>query len=379
MTGKAEHRSIMVIAGEESGDARGAEVINALRDIDPDVTWFGVGGDRMAGLGVDCIYHMRDMAFLGFFEVIHHLPFILKVYRRLLRELRTRKPDLILLIDYPGFNLRFAKRAKKLGFTTAYFVSPQVWAWGSNRVKKMAGVIDRMHVIFPFEEALYAQSGIDVRFVGHPLVASCRPDSDRSTFLKREELDDSLPIIGLLPGSRRQEVQRLLPEMAAAARLMNRDSSGLQFITGKAPAMDDALYRELAPDLKTTAHTHDIMAFADIVLVASGTATLETALFQTPMIICYKMAPVSYLIGRLLVTVPHIGLANIVAGEGIVPELIQRQAAAPVMAAKLRELLAHTPLLRRIRASLAKVAERLGSPGAAVRVAESLKELMDRE
>lgn len=369
----------MVIAGEESGDARGAEVISALRTIDPAVSWFGIGGDRMAGLGVNLIYHMRDMAFLGFFEVIRHLPFIFRVYRHLLRELRTRNPDLVLLIDYPGFNLKFAKQARKRGFTTAYFVSPQVWAWGRGRVKKMAAFIDRMHVIFPFEEALYAESGIDVRFVGHPLVESCRPDTDRETFFRREGLDAGRPVIGLLPGSRRQEVQRLLPEMAAAAGILGKSRPDLQFITAKAPSMDAAVYAGLAPNLKTTGNTRDVMAYADVALVASGTATLETALFRTPMIICYKMARLSYLIGRLVVTVPHIGLANIVAGKGIVPELIQQRAAAPVMAEQLQRLLADKPRLQRMRDDLGKVAEKLGAAGAASRVAASLKELMDRE
>jgi len=373
---RSEHLTMMIIAGEESGDARGAEVMAALLAENPDLKFFGIGGDRMSKLGLDLIFHQRETAFLGFLEVARHLPFIYKVFQTLKNELVTRKPDLVLLVDYPGFNLRFARQAKRSGYKTAYYVSPQVWAWGGGRVKKMASFIDRMHVIFPFEEEIYAKEGMDVRFVGHPLKGTCSPDSDKDTFFQREKMDPARPVLGLLPGSREQELSRLLPEMSEAGRLLQLAMPELQVITGAAPSLTLKDYQKYGNTAPLTRHTHDVMAFADVVLVASGTATLETAIFKTPMVICYKMAAISYAIGRFLVKVENIGLANIVAGKRVVPELIQGAATAENMADQVGDLLNNKSNFQAMQQDLGLVGQRLGPPEAAKQVAHSLIEMM---
>jgi len=373
----------MLVAGEESGDARAAELVRSLQKKHPDVTLFGIGGDRLAGLGVELIYHMKDMAFLGFGEVVRHLPFIMKVFRRLTEEMKIRKPDLVLLVDYPGFNLRLAGKAKQLGFPVVYYISPQVWAWGGGRVKKMARNIDRMLVVFPFEEKLYHKHGLDTRFVGHPLKDSPPPSMTRDEFFQRLGFDPDRPLVGLLPGSRRQEIERLLPRMTEAFHLVHTELKGkVQAALGQAPAIPESVYQEHVrknTELITyTVHTRELMAYADVILVASGTATLETALFQTPMIICYRMAPVSYLIGRVLVRVPYIGLANIVAGRSVVPELIQGQASTRLMAQNLYDLLTRPEKREKMRKDLALVSSRLGQPGAAERAADAVLEVAKR-
>ena len=325
-----QKKSILIIAGEASGDLHGGELIRFLKHKQPDLDLFGIGGDEMANHGMDIIVHVRDMSFLGFFEVIKHLPFIRRVFRKMKKLMRDRHPDLVLLIDYPGFNLRFAAQARKMRIPVLYYISPQVWAWGKRRIKKIARVVDKMLVIFPFEVDLYKKAGVDVEFVGHPLKDGVKVNTTRKAFFKTLNLDPGKPTIGLLPGSRNQEISRLLPEMIAALHLLREKQPNLQFVLGKSPTLSDEVYRPfLARDTSIQpirGHTYEIMAHSDMVLVASGTATLETAILQTPMIILYKMSSLSFFIGRLLVKVRQIGLANIVAGKKVVPELLQKQA-----------------------------------------------------
>ena len=372
--------TICIIAGEASGDMHGASLVSALKRRRPDLSFTGIGGDRMSEAGVKLVRHVREMAFLGFFEVIRHLPFI----RRVLSEIRflmdSRRPIAVILIDYPGFNLKIAKEAKKRGIPVVYYISPQVWAWGKGRVKKIAKRVDRMIVLFDFEEAIYREAGMDVVFVGHPLKDTVRTAVSKRVFFKNAGLDPRKPLLGLLPGSRRQEVRNLLPEMTLAFKLMQNDIPGLQAVAGIAPTLSDQVYTpylsETGEIRSVRSQAYEVMAYSDAVLVASGTATLETALSGTPMVILYKMSAGSFFIGKLLVRMKNIGLANIVAGRRIVPELLQRDVTAEKIRDAAIPLLTDAKLRRDTRRNLYEVVKKLGQPGATERAADRIIEFL---
>ncbi|RQV94415.1 lipid-A-disaccharide synthase [bacterium] len=382
VTMKTIQKSILIIAGESSGDIHGSGLIREIKKKNPAIACFGIGGDRMAEAGFDIVYHVSGMSFLGFIEVLKHLPFIRRVFRRMTRLLKEKNPSLVLLIDYPGFNLRFAKAAKNRGIPVLYYISPQVWAWGEKRVKKMARLIDRMIVIFPFEEDIYKKEGMDVQYVGHPLKDVVKPSLPKERFFKDLGMDPQHPTIGLLPGSRRQEVDHLLPEMLKACHGLQRKIPHLQLIVGLAPTLSDEVYRPL---MKETDHiqmvrnrTYDVMAYADMVLVASGTATLETAILGTPMVILYKMSSLSYWIGRLLVKVKQIGLVNIVAGKSVVPELIQGEVRAEKIAKEAMDIMSNRQRREKMKKDLKEVSHILGEKGASERAAKSVIEFINR-
>lgn len=383
MSSQEHLKSILIIAGEASGDVHGAGLVRHLKRMRPGLQFFGIGGDRMASEGVDTVFHVREMSFLGFFEVLKHLPFVRRVFRKMKTLLKERSPELVLLIDYPGFNLRFAKEAKKRGIPVLYYISPQVWAWGKKRVKKMAQRVDRMLVIFPFEEDLYRREGIEVLFVGHPLKDVVRMDRSKNEFFSELNLDPNTPLVGLLPGSRVQEIRRLLPEMKKAVEILRKEIPSLQVVLGWAPTLSDQVYTPFLEDagffIPLRNRTYEIMAHSDAVLVASGTATLETALLGTPMVILYKMSPISYLIGRALVRVKHFGLVNIVAGRKIVPELLQKEATGERMAKEVLTLLGSDAKRQQVKRDLQEVYRKLGEPGATERAANSVVEFMERQ
>ncbi|MFI5252671.1 MAG: lipid-A-disaccharide synthase [Bacteroidota bacterium] len=366
---------VLMIAGEASGDLHGAGVVKELKKLDPSVSIFGIGGDKMEAAGMELIYHIRELSFMGFLEVIQHLPLIRSVEKSLSSLLKFRKPDIILLIDYPGFNLRFAKTAHEYGIKIVYYISPQVWAWNPGRVSKMKGVIDKMLVVFPFEVDIYRQKGIDVEFVGHPLLEVLAEPQDRGGFFKRYGLDDKKPVVGLFPGSRKQEIERIFPPMIGAARMLLQQL-GAQIVVGVAPSLDNAYVKSFIRDeglMQCINHaTYDVMGNVDIAIVTSGTATLETGYFRTPMIVVYKTSFVTYLIGRLLIEIKNIGLVNIVAGKEIVPELIQGDVTPDKLAKLAAKLLGDKRRLAEIASGLHVIRENLGAPGASKRVADVL-------
>ncbi|NQT24425.1 lipid-A-disaccharide synthase [candidate division KSB1 bacterium] len=366
--------SILIIAGEASGDTRGAELMAALQEKHPHLKFFGIGGDLMAKAGMHIVHHAREMAFLGFFEVIRHFPFIRKVFREMTDLLETERPDLVILIDYPGFNLRFAKQAKKRGIRVVYYISPQIWAWNQNRIHKIRETVDHMIVLFPFEETLYREAGVPATFVGHPLKETFQVNTSKSEFYKSLGLNADFKTLALLPGSRKQEVERLLPEMIRSSRILKQDVPQLQILLCQSPTLSDTFYRVLLqhnPDIHLIeGQTHRVLNHSDAALVASGTATLEAALAGVPMVVLYKMAPLSYLLARLLVRVQYIGLVNIVAGRGIVPELIQGAAHAERISETIRPFLMNSEQAQQARANLAEVSEKLGESGAAERAAD---------
>ena len=370
---------VMIIAGEASGDLHGAGVVRELKALSPECEIFGIGGDKMQAAGMGLIYHVRELSVMGFWEVLQHLPLLRSVEKTLETLLKARRPDVLVLIDYPGFNLRFARFARRQKIKILYYISPQVWAWNRRRVRTMKGLIDKMLVVFPFEEEIYREEGIDVEFVGHPLleVLDHEPQGRRE-FCRRYGFDEQKPILGLFPGSRRQELERIFPAMLGAARILHRDR-GVQIAVGVASVLEmdyvKAFLRDDFPVQLVQHATYDVMKNADLAIVTSGTATLETAYFQTPMIVVYRTSILTYLVGRLLIRIKNIGLVNIVAGQQIVPEILQGQVTPEKLAAESAKLLDDRSMREKIAGNLAAVKEKLGSAGASARVARTILSL----
>ena len=366
--------SILIVAGEVSGDIQSAKLVVELKALSPGIKISGIGGDNMKAAGVDLLHHVREMSFLGFSEIIKHLPFIRKVLNELTDWIEINRPSAVVLIDYPGFNLKLAQRAKKLGCKVIYYISPQIWAWGKNRIKKIARFVDLMIVVFPFEEKLYKDYGINVEFVGHPMLEGLDNTSTREEFLKKHKLSERKTLIGLLPGSRLQEVERLYPTMLEAVEIMKSSSPELQSVTSLSPALDKAVYSSLE-QAKYAVHsteTHDVMKHSDLLFVASGSATLESAFFGTPLIIVYKLSPISWILGNLLVNLNSIGLVNIVAGEKIAPEILQSKLTGSRLAEEALSIISNEKISRTMSDKLSGVKKLLGEPGASKRAAKSI-------
>jgi lipid-A-disaccharide synthase len=368
---------VMMIAGEVSGDLHGSEVIRELKKRNPALDIYGIGGERMKAEGMDVLFHVNSLSVMGFVEVLKHLPLIRKVERTLERCLVERTPRVVVLIDYPGFNLRFARKARRRGLKLLYYIGPQVWAWHKGRLKLMRPLIDKMNVVFPFEVDFYEHEGIPVEFVGHPLVERLRSVCSREEFFRMHGLDRASKLIALLPGSRVQEVRRVLPTMIAAVAKMN-GRLPVQAAVGVAPGLRTEILALMPATSKIALveeGTYGLMEHADAAIVTSGTATLETGWFGTPLIVVYKTSLLTYVIGRLLVRVPHIGLVNIVCGREIVPELIQYEVTVSNLVRELRTMLCDENRARKMRADLAQVRQALGTPGASARVAANIMEL----
>ncbi|MBI9084051.1 MAG: lipid-A-disaccharide synthase [Desulfobacterales bacterium] len=372
-------RCVMIIAGEASGDLHGAALVSAMRQRDPSLFFCGIGGDRLRAVGVRVAVDAASLAVVGITEVVSKMPALFRGLRAAKQMLRTLRPDLLVLIDFPDFNLHVAGVAKKLGIPVLYYISPQIWAWRQGRVRKIGTLVDHMAVILPFEAAFYQQHHIPVTFVGHPLL-------DRVPGpVQRRETAGRGPVIGLLPGSRNREVARLLPPLLAAARLLRARRPDLRFVLSQAPSVDkDRLQRLMAsfadldikPDPRPVA---EIFQQVDLVLAASGTVTLEAAIAGVPAVIVYRVSMLSYWMGRALIRVRHIGLANLIAGRTVVPELIQAQASAPRIADTAAAILEDPAGLDRLHRDLAGVRDLLGGPGASQRVAGIAMDMMEND
>jgi len=369
---------VLMIAGEPSGDLHGSGVVRELKRRDPRCEVFGIGGDKMQAAGMELVYHIRELSVMGFWEVVQHLPLLRSVERTLEAIVKARKPEVVVLIDYPGFNLRFARSVREHNLKIVYYISPQVWAWNRGRVRKMKGLIDRMLVVFPFEVDIYREEGIDVQFVGHPLLEVFTEPQGRKEFCKRYGFDEGKPIVGLFPGSRKQEIERIFPVMLGASRFLNREL-GAQLAVGVPSVLEfdfiKSFVRDDLPVRLIQNATYDVMKNSDVALVTSGTATLETGYYRTPMIIVYKTSLLTYLIMRLLIRIKKIGLVNIVAGKNVVPELLQWRATAPRLAAEAAELLRDKNLREEISRGLSAVKEKLGTAGASAKVADVILSL----
>jgi len=361
--------SLLIVAGETSGDIHGANLARALRSLDPGVSIAGVGGLHMREAGVELIHDVTAHATVGVVEVVQNFGRYASLYRRLQSELRRRRPDAVVLIDSPDFNLRFAARVADHGIPVVYYVSPQIWAWRSGRIKTIRKVVRKMLVILDFEEKLYRDAGVDVAFVGHPLLDAER-QVDREAV--RRELGSPRLLVGLLPGSRRKQFRSLFPVYREAAARIARACPDVRFVVGCAPAIAPS---EAAVDGFRVLwnRTPEIMAASDLLLVSSGTATLEAAMYGTPMIVSYRLNPLTaYAFGPIVrMHIKDFALVNIVAGRRVVPELYQRKASPERIAEEAVGLLRGNGL-DAMRAELREVRRKMGAPGASRRAAEEV-------
>lgn len=368
---------VLLSCGEASGDLYAGALTRELRATGPATTVFGLGGPQLAAAGGQVIADYRGLAVTGLTEAIAKIPRSLATLRRLVSAARRERPDVFVAIDFPDFNFSLARRVKRLGIPVVYYISPQIWAWRAGRVQTIREISDRVLVIFPFEEAIYRHAGVPVEFVGHPLVDLARPSAARQRFLPRLGLAPAAPTVAILPGSRPNEVGRILPDLVRSALAIRTRVDGAQFVLARAPHLDDRLFdivsaQNLAPVAIVEGEADAVLAASDVALTASGTATVQTALHDTPMVIVYRVSPLTYRLGRRLVTVDAIGMVNLIAGEKIVPELIQDAFTPEAVAREAVSILTDRERAARIRSGLARVREKLGGPGASRRAAEAI-------
>jgi lipid-A-disaccharide synthase len=369
----------MMVAGERSGDVYGGELATALRARLGELDIFGCGGEAMRQAGVETPVDAHKVSMAGVAEIVSGLPRVYRAFRLLVKEAERRRPQLAVLIDFPDFNLRLARRLKRRGVPVVYFVSPQVWAWRAGRLKQVKTNIAKMLCLFDFEERIYREAGIPVEWVGHPLVDLARPQLTREEFFAKADLDPQTPTVALLPGSRQKEVAYNLPPMLdAATRLtLNRQ---IQFVIPVAPTLDPLwLEAELvecyvgrATVRTVTDATYDALQHSDVAAVASGTATLEAALRARPMVVVYRVSPLTWMVGKFLVDVPFYSMVNLLAGKALVPELMQKDFNAQNLAARVEYLLDNSEARDTMAAQLRALQSRLGPGGAIGRAAEAV-------
>jgi lipid-A-disaccharide synthase len=369
----------MLSCGEASGDLYAGALVTALRAIDPSVEAFGFGGENLRAAGAGLVGDYRGMSVTGLVEAVPVLWRSWKMLRTLTAAARARRPDVFVAIDFPDFNLRLLPAMRRLGVPVVYYVSPQVWAWRAGRLKTIQRYVDRMLVIFPFEVALYQQAGVPVEFVGHPLVDLARPARSRAELLASVGLDPSRRVLALLPGSRPSELRHMLPVLAAAVRRIAAEVPGVQVLVARAPALGESLFAPLdalkadrLPLAVVERATDDVLAASDVVISASGTATVQTALHGKPMVIVYRLSPLTYAMLRSRVRVTTYGMVNLVAGRQIVPELIQDDFTPERVAQEAVSLLTDEARAAAMQADLAEVRARLGAPGASKRAAAAV-------
>lgn len=374
-TGRSGGPTIFIAAGEESGDLHGAALARALRERFPDARLIGLGGGRMKAAGVELMAELGELAVMGFVEVIRHLPFFIDLRKRVFAALERERVDLVIPIDYPGFNLRLAKHARGRGLPVLYYISPQVWAWHKSRVREMARDADVVAVVLPFEEEYLRSRGVNARFVGHPLLDRAPLEGSHAEWARSVGLDPDRPVLGLFPGSRAQELRRHLALFSeAAARVVERRPE-VQPAIAVPGGMDRSLYAGARWPLVDG--SSGLLERATAALVKSGTTTLEGGIAATPMVVVYRMAPASYALAKRVVKVPHIALANLIADRRVAPEFVQDEATPEALSAALLPLLdADSPERRAMVAGLAEIRGRLGGAGASRKVAEIAGELL---
>ncbi len=378
-----QHKPLTILfsAGESSGDQHAANMFLELQKQQPDIKGLGMGGTKMAQAGIDIRYDSANIAVIGVVEVINHYAEIRRALKLMQQLVATDRPDLLVCVDYKEFNFKLARYAKQQGIKVLFYVSPQVWAWRPGRVKAYGKVIDMMAVIFPFETAYYDAEKVPVRYVGHPSVDKVHAQYGKDEDLIRFGLDKNKPIVGLLPGSRVNEIKRMLPVMLAAAEKVQSSLPGCQFMLPQADSISDALlegYIHQSPlDIKVMKNQpYDVIQCCDAVMTTSGTATLEIALLTVPMVIAYKLSPLTYWLGRWLVNTPFIGLPNIVLGKSVIKELIQHEATAENLAAEVTRILSDKIYTDQMRRNLEQVKQRLGKGGGSRNMAQLALEML---
>lgn len=370
----------MLVAGEASGDLHGATLSRALQRQGPGWRLVGMGGPRMAEAGVRLLADTVSHAVVGAGEALSRLPRLFRAFRTLRKEVMAQRPRAVVLIDFPEFNLRLARVAKRLRIPVIYFIPPQVWAWRRGRARLVARLATEILAVFPFEPRIYEAAGARVEFVGHPLLDVLPNGLSRKDARPALRVPLDATLIGLLPGSRREEVERLLPPMAEAARRIRETIPQARFLVAPATSVDPALVERLLRNaplelLQVRGRTYEVMAAADLLLVASGTATLEAALIGTPMVVCYRVSRLTGMIARLLIRIPWVSLANIVSGRAVVPELLQDNATGLRLAEEAVSLLRNPEALKAQRLAFAELKGALGTPGVGERAARRILEV----
>lgn len=387
------NEKLLIVAGEPSGDQHGSHLLAAMKELAPTLRVWSVGGERLKAAGSDQIVPLTELSVMGLFEVVKKAGRIFRVWKTILRTVDSEKIGTVILIDFPGFNLRLAKALKKRGLRVLYYVSPQLWAWRKGRIHVVRQYVDHMFVLFPFEKDLYEEYKVPVTFVGHPLLDEPFPSQSPGELARGLFPDDSSNLqkptgmfLGLLPGSRESELTRLYPRMLKAFDLLSGEFPDLRAIVPQAPGLDDKTFEMFEKEyawtgdsrrfLRVKDNFRESVKACDLVVLASGTATLETALLNVPMIIVYVMNPLTYLLARALIRVPAIGMVNLIAGKTIMPELIQGKASPERIAGQTREILSRPETLAKMRNELERVRERLGNPGASETIAHRILEMM---
>ncbi len=372
----------MIIAGEASGDLYGAELSRELQSLDAGLILSGIGGTGMAAEGVNILYDISRLAVMGIVEVVSRLRDIRNAMKILENQFETNRPDLLILIDYPGFNLELARRAKKFAIPVLYYISPKIWAWREGRIKSIRKYVDRMAIIFPFEKEFYRGHGFEVDFVGNPLLDQVQTTMAPEEFRARHGIDKDANVIGIMPGSRKQELARILPVFLQAAELLDQKTEKCVFLLPLALTLtEDDLkehgLRDTGLDIRIMKEQrYDAMAACDAAMAVSGTLTMELAILQVPMVVCYRASFLSYFIAKPFIKVKYISLVNLVAGKEIVPELLQQKATPQNMYHEISELLPEREAGKSMRQELAKVVGQLGEPGGTRRTAELAMEML---
>jgi len=371
------NKKIFIVAGEASGDLHGADLARALRTLDPEVTLIGMGGEQMRQAGVTLIVDARELAVVGVTEVLSRLTALLRAFGRLRTSLKAEAPGLLVLIDFPDFNFWLARAARRLGIAVLYYIGPQVWAWRRGRLRTLKRLVEKMLVLFPFEEAVYREAGIPVACVGHPMLDRLRDVPTKEEARRLLGHSGSEVIVGLLPGSREGEVRHHLPVLKQAVDQMGTVEPRIRFLVAVADTLPPGLVETLLHGSGTAirlvrGQTYQVMRAADLVITASGTATLEAGLLGTPMVIVYRVSLLTWWAGKLLVDVPSIGMVNLVVGRRVVPELLQWEFTPNRVAETALGLVRDPAALDRIRRDLREVRGRLGEEGASRRAAQEI-------
>ncbi len=377
-----ESKRIMLVVGETSGDNLTAQLVNQVRTVNPNVNFTGVGGPKMRQAGVDLLIDSTQLSCTGFIQPLIRLPYFYKMFKQLEKILKNNPPDLLVLVDFPSFNLRLAKVAKKAGVKILYYVSPQVWAWATWRVKQIRKNIDIMAVIFPFEETFYQQHNVSATFVGHPLLEHAKMSNSKAAICELLTLDPNKRILGLLPGSRRGEAQQLLPIILAAAKQLKAKYPDLQFVLPIAPSLSkqtiQAEIQKYNLDVNIVHdHFYDVLGICDAAIITSGTATFQAGLMQTPNVIIYKASFITYLLARLLSKVDFLGICNIIAGKPIVKEFLQYDATAKNLTNEISRLFEDKSYYDNMKQELLEVREKLSESNVKTTVSQLVNQLIN--
>ena len=369
-------KKILIVSGEPSGDLHASNLVKDLKILKPDIEFFGLGGNLCKEAGVDIDFDISKLAVVALVDVLKNIVAIGRVFKDLLKKVDSKKPDLAILVDYPGFNLRIAKELKKRGIPVLYYISPQVWAWGEDRINIIKKCVAKIIVFFKFEEDLYKKRGVTAEFIGHPLLETVKPTLQKNEILKKYGLAEDKPIIALLPGSRMTEVNTLLKIMVEAVKIIDKKINGIQVIIAKYRDLPIELYEKAVKDsginIKIAdGDAYNMLSAASFAIVASGTATLETAIIGTPFIITYKTGLINYIAYKIVAKIRILGLVNVIAGRVIVPELLQYNATPERIAKASLEIISDTSKRYSMIADLKKVKDSLGSPGARLRAARA--------